>query len=121
MSNVGAGEVLKAYLVKKNQITTVDSMLKNTLVEDVAISNELKPFRFRYLTQSEMTFQPLSNWLKGKFDKVIFSSETTLNPAKYDGILFEDKSILRVQRILPQTMHGMFLINKKAPKILELE
>jgi hypothetical protein len=71
-----------------------------------------------------MIYQPLSNHVKGKYDGVIFSSDTEIKPKNNDKIYFEggilDKKFLLIQRILPQIQHGMFMINKKAPNILEL-
>lgn len=120
MGNIGAGELLVAYLVKESVVTTVDSLLKTTTVEGISVVEGVTPFKYRYLTNNEMTTQPISNWLKGQFDKVIFTSETNIEFKERDYILFENGSKARITRKIPQVQHGMFLISKKPPHILEL-
>lgn len=122
MANIGAGETFVAYLIKKNVITDVDSQIKDTILTETLLNIEgVKRFKYRYLSQSEMTYQPISGWLKGKFDKVLFTSETDIEFEERDFVMFENQRRLRISRVLPQTQHGAFLINKKQPHILELE
>ena len=120
MSNIGAGELITGYLVKKKDITLVDSMIKDTATITYDVAKYLKKFKFRYLTSSEMTFQPISAHLKGRYDRVVFSSETDIEFKERDKILFEDNTTLSITRIIPQVQHGYFMISKKAPNILEL-
>lgn len=120
MANLGAGEVLKAYLVKKELITVVDSQLKDTSVEEVKSIYKLKLFKYRHITDREMTTQPISGYLKGQFDKVIFTSETDIVFNERDKILFPDKTTLVIERKIPQKQHGYFIISNKFPHILEL-
>lgn len=121
MANLGAGEVLKAYLVKKELITVVDTQYKSSVpVEEIKKIYKLKQIRYRYLTNTEATYQPINNWLKGKYDKVIFTSETDVEFRERDKILFDDGRYLVINSVIPQTQHGAFLINRKPPHILEL-
>jgi len=122
MANVGAGEVLKAYLVKETLATELDSQLK-TLVVSESIRNleGVKMFKYRYLTNNEMTLQPISNWLKGQFEKVLYTSETGITFKERDFVLFEDGTKYRITRVLEQSQHGAFLISKNFPHILELK
>ena len=120
MGNIGAGELFTAYLVKESVVNTVDSLLKTTTIEGISVVEGVTPFKYRYLTNNEMTMQPISDWLKGQFDKVIFTSETNIEFKERDFILFSDGVKARVNRKIPQVQHGMFLINKKPPHILEL-
>jgi len=121
MANMGAGEVRVAYLVKKQEITLVDSMIKDTATITYDVAKRLQKFRYRYLNSTEMTFQPLSGHLKGRYDRVLFSSETDIVFRERDKILFDDlKTTLIITRVLPQVQQGFFAISKKAPNILEL-
>lgn len=121
MANVGAGEVLKAYLVTTDLITAVDTQYKSsTPVEEIKKIYHLREFKYRYLTSSEMTFQPLTDSLKGRYDRTLFTSEIDIVFRERNKILFEDGRYLMINRVLPQVQHGMFLINKKPPHILEL-
>lgn len=120
MSNIGAGEVRTAYLVKKNIATDVDSQIEDTKTETLLYLDGIYKFKYRYLTQREMIYQPISNHLKTKQDRVLFTSDTTLNFENKDKIYFSDGSSFIVTRVLPQSEHGMFLISKKPPHILEL-
>ena len=122
MANVGAGEVLKAYLVKESIAKTIDSQIK-TLVENESIKNlkGVRMFKFRYLTDTEMTFQPISGWLKGKIDRAIFTSERNIKFDERDLVVFDDGVTLRVTRSLPQKQHGMFLVSGNFPQIVELQ
>lgn len=120
MGNIGAGELLDAYLVKESVITTVDSLLKTTSVVGISVVEGVTHFKYRYLTNNEMTMQPISNWLKGQFDKVIFTSETNIVFKERDYIIFESGERARITRKIPQVQHGMYLISKKPPHILEL-
>ena len=120
MANIGAGEVLTAYLVKESIANTIDSQIKDTSVEGIVILEGVTPFKYRYLTNNEMTTQPISDWLKGQFEKVLFTSETNIDFKERDFVLFENKTKLRITRIITQSQHGAFLISKNYPKILEL-
>jgi len=121
MGNIGAGEVLTAYLIKESIANVVDSQLKETSIETIAKLESVESFKYRYLTNNEMTLQPLSNWVKGQFEKVLYTSEQNITFNERDFILFENKTKLRITRIIPQQQHGMFLISKKFPHILELQ
>jgi hypothetical protein len=121
MANIGAGETRKAWLVKSEDVNVVDSMIKDTESITVVKKEYSKMFKYRALTATEMTYQPLSSWLKGKYDKVIFTSDTAIQPNERDKILFEDGRYLRITRKLPQEQIGFFAISKKFPYILELE
>ena len=121
MGNIGAGETRKAWLIKGENVTLVDSMIKTTDTETVKQSEYTKMFKYRALTTTEMTYQPLSSWLKGKYDKVIFTSDTEIKPNQQDEVLFEDGKRLIIMRVLPQEQIGFFAISKKFPHILELE
>ena len=122
MANIGAGETLVAYLIKKTVANDVNSQIKDTVPTDTILNlNGVYRFKYRHLSQSEMTYQPISNWLKGKFDRVLFTSETAIEFEERDFVMFESGKKLRITRILPQSQHGAFLINKKYPHILELE
>jgi len=121
MANMGAGEVRVAYLVKKQEITLVDSMIKDTATITYDVAKRLQKFRYRYLNSTEMTFQPISAHLKGRYDRVLFSSETDIVFKERYKILFDDlKTTLSITRVFPQVQHGFFAISKKAPNILEL-
>lgn len=121
MGNIGAGELLTAYLVKQSVATLVDTQLKTSVPITTVLNLEgVTEFKYRYLTNNEMTTQPISNWLKGVFEKVLFTSETDIEFEERDVVLFDDKSRFRITRVIPQVQHGMFLINKKNPHILEL-
>lgn len=126
MANIGAGETFHAYLVKKTNVTLVDSLLKSeTPITEIVKMEYMTPFRYRFLNSTELMFQPLSGYAKSKIDGAIFSSETEINPAERDKIYFidgfmQDKS-LNIMRIIPQVAHGAFLISKKFPRIMELQ
>ena len=121
MGNIGAGELLTAYLIKESVATLVDTQLKSTVPTETILNLEgVTSFNYRYLTNNEMTTQPISGWLKGQFEKVLFTSETNIVFKERDFVLFNNKSKYRITRILPQVQHGMFLINGKHPHILEL-
>lgn len=120
MGNVGAGEVLTAYLIKESVANLIDSKLKDTSIETIAMLENVQSFKYRYLTNNEMTLQPLSSWLKGQFEKVLYTSETNIVFNERDFVLFENKQKARITRVIPQVQHGMFLISKKYPHILEL-
>lgn len=121
MANIGAGEVLTAYLIKESVATLVDSQIKDTVPSETILNlNGVDSFKYRYLTNNEMTMQPISSWLKGQFDKVLFTSETDITFKERDFILFENGTKLRIIRVLAQSQHGMFLLNQKHPHILEL-
>jgi hypothetical protein len=119
--NIGAGETLKAWLVKSKDIEAVDSLVKDTSVKDVIHSEYTQGFNYRTLNTSEMTYQPISNWLKGRYDKTMFTSDTSITPKERDKVLFEDGTFLRITRVLPQKQNGFFMFSKKFPNILELE
>lgn len=125
MANIGAGETYHAYLVKKENVKLVDSLIKETIPTEENVTFEyMQSFRYRFLSQTEMTFQPISAWLKGKYDGVIFSSETEISPNANDKLYFidgilEGKSLL-ITRVIPQVQNGMFMISKKFPNIIEL-
>jgi hypothetical protein len=126
MANIGAGETYTAYLVKKESVNLVDAFIKDNVASEEVFKPEYSQrFRYRFLSTNEMTFQPISSHLKGKFDGVIYTSETELRPRERDGIYFVDGlmdgKFLRVSRVLPQMQHGAFVINMKHPNILELQ
>lgn len=125
MANIGAGETLNAYLVKSTDVNVVDAFVKDSVpTEEIVAYANLQPFRYRFLSTSEMTYQPLSAHLKGKYDGVLFTSETDIKPTERDKILFVDGILedkyLRVTRVLPQVQIGTFAINRKYPNIIEL-
>ena len=125
MANIGAGESLHAYLVKKEDINIVDAYVKNVSpTVSVDRVDGMIPFRYRFLSTSEMTFQPISAHLKGKFDGVLYTSETDISVNERDKVYFVDGLLqgkyLTVTRVLPQVHIGAFVINKKYPKIIEL-
>lgn len=126
MANIGAGETLTAYLVKRESVNLVDAFIKDNVASEEVFKPEYSQrFRYRFLSTNEMTFQPITAGLKGKFDGVIFSSETELKPRERDIIYFLDGILaekrLLVTRVIPQMQHGAFLINKKHPNIMELK
>ena len=126
MANIGAGETFTAYLVKRENVNLVDAFIKDNVASEEVFKPEYSQrFRYRFLSNNEMTFQPISAHLKGKFDGVIYSSETDLKPRERDSIYFVDGLMegksLRVARVLPQMQHGAFLINHKHPNIIELQ
>lgn len=121
MANIGVGETFKAWLIKREKVTTVDSMIKDTEIEEIVRVVALKSFKYRHLSQKEMTIQPLSNHLKGRFDKVIFTSDTLIMPKERDKVLFEDGTMLTITRKIPQTQLYCYAFSKKFPHILELE
>lgn len=122
MSNIGVGETFIAYLIKKTVITDVETQIKTTAPTETILNIEgVYRFKYRHLSQSEMTYQPISGWLKGKFDKVLFTSDRKVDFNERDFVMFEDGKRLRIARAFPQTQHGAFLVNKKPPHILELE
>lgn len=122
MANIGAGELLKGYLIKETMIDLVDSQLKDSILsESISLIEGVTPFKYRYLTNNEMTTQPISGWLKGQFDRVIFTSETDVIFNQRDYVLLEDGRRLVIDRVIKQTHLGMFLLNKKSPHILELK
>lgn len=126
MANIGAGETLHAYLVRAENVNLVDAFIKDNVASEDAFKPEYSQrFRYRFLSTNEMTFQPISALLKGKFDAVIYSSETELKPRDRDKIYFIDGvnkgRQLRITRVLPQMQHGAFVINHKHPNIMELQ
>ena len=125
MANIGAGETYHAYLVKKENVKLVDSLIKTILTEKNVTFEYMQSFRYRFLSQTEMTFQPISNWLKGKLDGVIYSSETEISPNQNDKVYFLDgilaNKALLIMKVLPQVQHGMFMLSKKPPNIIELQ
>jgi len=126
MANIGAGESLHAYLVKKENVNIVDAYFRANIVPNVSIAkiDDMIPFRYRFLSTTEMTFQPISAHLKGKFDGVLFTSETDIFVNERDKIYFSDGLLqgkyLTITRVIPQVHIGAFVINKKYPKIIEL-
>lgn len=126
MANIGAGETYTAYLVKKENVNFVDSLIKDSVPTEQVISmGYMKFFRYRFLTMNEMTYSPISLHLKEKFDSVIFTSETTLEPKERDKIYFIDGVLegkqFTIMRSRPQIQQGMFAFSKKYPFILELQ
>ena len=86
MANIGAGETLHAYLVRAENVNLVDAFIKDNVASEDAFKPEYSQrFRYRFLSTNEMTFQPISALLKGKFDAVIYSSETELNTMTPSG------------------------------------
>ncbi|HKL47107.1 MAG TPA: hypothetical protein VJ878_00430, partial [Candidatus Izemoplasmatales bacterium] len=79
-----------------------------------------KPFKYRTLTSSEMIYQPITSHLKGKYDMTLFTSDTSIDPQNRDKIMFEDGSMLLVNKVLPQKQAGFYMFRKKFPVILEL-
>jgi len=122
MANIGVGENKIAYLVKYADVTNVDSMLStSTPVEEIVRVGYMKRFKYRHLTQNEMTYQPISNWLKGKEESVLYTSETDILPKERDKVYFESSEVfLSITKVIPQSHHGAFLVNGKHPHILEL-
>lgn len=125
MANIGAGETQVAYLIKKSKATDVETQgnhhIEDTMPTETILNLDgVYRFKFRHLSQTEMTTQPISGWLKGVFDKVLFTSETNIIFEERDFIMFSNGKKLRITRVLPQTQHGAFLVNKKPPHILEL-
>lgn len=124
MANIGVGETYHAWLIEKSNVQDVNSYL-NELDEAINITKFIATkgthFKYRYLSQSEMTYQPISNHLKGKFDSVIFTSETNIKFKERQMVVFEDGTHLLITRKLPQTQINSFAFTKKPPHILELE
>jgi len=124
MANIGAGEFNPAYLIKRENVTVVDSYLKATVpIEEMQELGVIRKFKYRYLTDSEMISQPIAGWLKGKTVMVIYTSEKNITFNEYDKVLLEDfmTNGLLIMKVHPQKQQGMFLFNKKCPHILELE
>ena len=60
-----------------------------------------------------MTYQPLQNHLKGRYDLTLFTSELNINPKERDKIMFEDGTHLMVSRVLPQKTTWVLYVQKK--------
>jgi len=124
MSNIGAGETLDAWLIKKSEINDINSFLLTNDSEETTEkikSNYGKHFKYRTLSASEMTFQPLTSYLKGRFDLTLFTSDLSIEPKERDKIMFEDGTMLVISRLLPQKQLGFYVFKKKFPVIMELE
>ena len=121
MGNIGVGETYVAWLVKKENMSVVDTLIKDTGTEMFRTIEYGKRFKYRYLSEREITYQPLPSYLKEKMDKTIYTSELGLYPNERDVVYLENGRHFRVVNLFPQKQHGMFLISKKTPFILELE
>jgi len=124
MGNIGAGETLTAWLIKKSEVSDVDNLIlerDNQETRTKIKSEYAKKFKYRTLTQSEMTYQPLPNYLKGRYDLTMFTSDLDIKPNERDKIMFEDGTFLMISKVLPQKQLGFYMFKKKFPVILELE
>lgn len=122
MANIGAGETYHGYLIKAENITFVDSLIKESVpTQQIVSQGYMRPFRYRYLTESEMTQQQMRGWLKNTARAVIFTSETEIVPNAKDAVMLENGMLLRVPQKQPQPQQGMYMFSKKPPHILELQ
>ncbi|MCK9575884.1 MAG: hypothetical protein WC143_08190 [Eubacteriales bacterium] len=121
MSNIGVGETYCGIYIEQGYISKVDSLLGNTLPVTTLIGTQyIKTFKYRYLTSSEMLTQPISGWVKNKYEDVIFTSENSVDWKTKSLIYTQDGKRHILENKLPQRQHGMFLISQKFPHILEL-
>jgi len=120
MANIGVGETFNAFLVKASDITAVDSFLKTSATETTATCEQMQPFRYRYVDMREGLAQPIAAWLKGKEDRIIFTSETSIDPKPNDRIYDGFSRYFIVVSVRPQRQLGAFVISKKFPFIIEL-
>lgn len=124
MRNIGIGETFLGYLVKSKDVSNIDSLLtSNTPIETILTYEVCHPFRYRYLSEREMTDQPISSWLKGKYESVIFTSEIDYEFEERDRVFLEDNKskFLSITNVIPQKHLGQYVITKKFPHILELK
>ena len=124
MRNIGVGETFLGYLIKAKDVSNIDTLLSvSTPIETVLTYEVCHPFKYRYLSDFEMTSQPISAWLKGKYESVIFTSEIDYVFEERDRVFLEDEKAkyLTITRVIPQKHLGMFAITKKWPHILELK
>ena len=97
MANIGAGEFNPAYLIKRENVTVVDSYLKATVpIEEMQELGVIRKFKYRYLTDSEMISQPIAGWLKGKTVMVIYTSEKNITFNEYDKSDFKSADELSI-------------------------
>ncbi len=121
MANIGAGETYRGYLVKQENWTSVDSLLKDTVpVVSDEISQYAQKFRYRYLSQEEITQQQMRGWLKASYSYVLFSSETTLTPKERDRVILEDGQTFIITKSQAMVQNTMFAFTKKPPHIMVL-
>jgi hypothetical protein len=124
MANIGVGETYQGYLIKAKDVANIDSLLSASVPTETVLTYEVcHQFRYRYLTDREMTSQPIGGWLKGQFESVIFTSETELVFEERDRVFVEDDKTkyFTIIGVLPQKQLGSFVFNKAYPHILELK
>ena len=124
MTNIGIGETYLGYLIKAKDVANIDTLLSAVTPTETILTYEVcHPFRYRYLSDYEMTNQPISAWLKGKFESVIFTSEIDYTFEERDRVFIEDEKTkyMTITNVIPQKQHGMYVITKKFPHILELK
>lgn len=124
MTNIGIGETFLGYLVKAKDVANIDSLLSASVPTETVLTYEVcHPFKYRYLSEFEMTNQPISAWLKGKYESVIFTSEIDYAFEERDRVFLEDSKtkFLSITNVIPQKHLGMYVIQKKFPNILELK
>jgi len=124
MSNIGAGETLHAWLIKKSEVDNVNSLIATndtTPTIETIKSQYAKHFKYRTLSTSEMTFQPLTSHLKGRYDLTLFTSDLDIEPKERDKVMFEDGTMLVITRLLPQKQLGFYMFKRKFPVILEMQ
>ena len=124
MTNIGIGETFLGYLIKAKDVSNIDTLLSvSTPIATVLTYEVCHPFRYRYLSDYEMTNQPISAWLKGKFESVIFTSEIDYTFEERDRVFLEDEKMkyMTITNVIPQKHLGGYVITKKFPHILELK
>jgi len=124
MTNIGIGETYLGYLIKAKDVANIDTLLSAVTPTETILTYEVcHPFRYRYLSDYEMTNQPISAWLKGKFESVIFTSEIDYTFEERDRVFLEDEKTkyMTITNVIPQKHLGMYVITKKFPHILELK
>jgi hypothetical protein len=124
MANIGVGETHLGYLIKTKDVSNIDSLLSASVPTETILTYEIcHPFNYRYLSDREITNQALNGWLKGKYESVIFTSETDLTFEERDRVFLEDdkKKYLTITNSIPQKQLGAYIFSKAFPHILELK
>jgi hypothetical protein len=124
MTNIGVGETYLGYLIKAKDVANIDTLLSALTPTETILTYEVcHPFKYRYLSEREMTNQPISSWLKGQYQSIIFTSEIDYVFEERDRVFLEDNKskYLVIENVIPQKQLGQFVINKKYPHILELK
>jgi len=121
MRNVGAGETYNGYLVKKSDITNVESFIKTTSSVSVTTCEALTPFRYRYIDANERLAMALPAWAREQASNVIFTSDADITPSVNDRVYFEDGTFLLVVEVMPQRQLGAYMFSKKFPYVIRLK